>query len=122
MPPLRHERVDRSPWWRAGVAAAVLAAYPAVIVASVGRRGRRVSARASGPALRARPCWSPASSGARLAIPSAVLRALCVVASLGGGSSDADPDWLRERSRSHKVPVLCYAGLYVRVDSPRFEG
>ena len=51
-----------------------------------------------------------------------VRKLTCIVASLGGGSSDADPDWLRERSRRHKGPVLCYAGLYVRVDSPRFEG
>ena len=31
-------------------------------------------------------------------------------------------DWLRERPRGHKSSVLCDAGLYVRVDSPRFEG
>ena len=45
-----------------------------------------------------------------------------IVASLGGGPSEAGLDWLRERSRGHKMSVLYDAGLYVRVDSPRFEG
>ena len=44
------------------------------------------------------------------------------VASLGGGPSEAGLDWLRERSQGHKMSVLYDAGLYVRVDSPRFEG
>ena len=34
------------------------------------------------------------------------------VASLGGGPSEAGLDWLRERSRGHKSPVLCNASLY----------
>ena len=35
-----------------------------------------------------------------------------IVASLGGGPSEAGLDWLRERSRGHKSSVLCDAGLY----------
>ena len=31
-------------------------------------------------------------------------------------------DWLRERSLCQKMLVLRVASLYVRVDSPRFEG
>ena len=44
------------------------------------------------------------------------------MASLGGGPSEAGLDWLRERPLGHKMPVLRVASLYVRVDSPRFEG